>query len=61
LRIFLYSIDPRTQRPRALCQPPAPLYAEAVRCWIEQCQFAPAQLGGAARSVRMVQSFHFAH
>lgn len=56
---YVIHADGRADSLRVLNNDAPPMFAQAVREWLEQCSFEPAQLNGAPYSVRMTQVFRF--
>jgi TonB family protein len=56
---FIIHADGRADSVSVLNSDAPPVFAQAVRDWIEQCGFEPAQLNGLPYSVRMTQVFRF--
>jgi TonB family protein len=56
---YVVHADGRADSVNILNADAPPMFAESVRDWLAQCNFTPAMVEGAPRSVRMVQAFHF--
>jgi TonB family protein len=56
---YVIHVDGRADSLRVLNSDAPPMFTQAVREWLEQCSFEPAQLNGAPYSVRMTQVFRF--
>jgi TonB family protein len=56
---YVIHADGRADSVRVLNNDAPPVFSQAVREWVEQCSFEPAQLNGAPYSVRMTQVFRF--
>jgi TonB family protein len=56
---YVIHADGRADSVRVLNNDAPPVFTQAVREWVEQCSFEPAQLNGAPYSVRMTQVFRF--
>lgn len=57
--LFVVHADGRVSNVRVLNADAQPIFAQAVRDWLESCEFTPARYQGSTVAVRMTQTFRF--